>query len=166
MDLYEVAAEGAVTSRPRLFTSFGATLRFGSRVSSVSHRLSRTLGTHEDHKAYALQHTSTQSDPLTFATPTWSSVGGEDYIEPAESRIPEIRLPADGEEIADRPDALALALLYNCALGEDDVRCDRISHSLLPMQNPRGHTVPSVEDHERRGKLKATGCDVALTGAR
>jgi hypothetical protein len=115
MDLYEVAAEGAVTSRPRLFTSFGATLRFGSRVSSVSHRLSRTLGTHEDHKAYALQHTSTQSDPLTFATPTWSSVGGEDSIEPAESRIPEIRLPADGEEIADRPDALALAL-YTTAL--------------------------------------------------
>jgi hypothetical protein len=36
-------------------------------------------------------------------------------VDPAESRIPEIRLPADGEEIADRPDALALAL-YTTAL--------------------------------------------------
>jgi hypothetical protein len=47
------------------------------------------------------------------------------------------------------------------ALGEDDVRCDRIRLSLPPMQNPGGHTVPSVEDHERREKLKATGRDIA-----
>jgi hypothetical protein len=57
-------------------------------------------------------------------------------------------------------------LMIHPALGEDDVRCDRIRLSLPPVQNPRGHTVPSIEDHERRGKLKATGRNVALTSAR
>src|SRR5262249_18137867 len=39
-------------------------------------------------------------------TPTWSSVGRQDSVEPAHFGIPEIRLPADGEEVADNVDAV------------------------------------------------------------